>query len=61
MYSRGMTNKDIRAYIEEIYGVGVSESTISHVTDSIIEDIRQWQDRSLEEVYYVVLDGWHSI
>lgn len=58
MYSRGMTNKDIRAYIEEIYGVGVSESTISHVTDSIIEDIRQWQDRSLEEVYYVVwMDG----
>jgi putative transposase len=58
MYSKGMSTKDIRSYVEDIYGVEVSESTISHVTDSIIEHIKQWHDRPLEEVYFIVwMDG----
>jgi transposase-like protein len=58
MYSRGMSTRDIRDYVKEIYGVDVSESTVSNVTDRIIDHIKQWQDRPLEEVYYVVwMDG----
>ena len=58
MYSRGMTTGDIRAFVEEIYGVEVSESTISRISDNIIEDVKLWQDRPLEDVYYVVwMDG----
>lgn len=58
MYSRGMSTRDISSYVKEIYGVEVSETTVSNVTDRIIEHIKQWQDRPLEEVYYVVwMDG----
>jgi putative transposase len=58
MYSKGMTTRDISDYVKEIYGVSVSESTVSNVTSRITEHVKLWQDRELEEVYFVVwMDG----
>jgi putative transposase len=58
MYSRGMTTRDIEDQVKEIYGVEVSEGTISNVTNRLIDNIKQWQIRSLESVYFVVwMDG----
>ena len=58
MYSRGMTTRDIEDQVKEIYGVEVSEGTISNVTNRLIDNIKQWQIRPLEPVYFVVwMDG----
>ena len=58
MYSRGMSTRDIEETIKDIYGIDVSESSISNITSSIIEDIKLWQTRALNDVYYVIwLDG----
>ena len=54
MYSRGMTTRDIEATIKDIYGIEVSEGSISNITSSVLEDIKEWQQRPLEPVYYVV-------
>lgn len=58
MYSRGMTTRDIEATIKDIYGIEVSEGSISNITSSVLEDIKEWQQRPLESVYFVVwMDG----
>lgn len=58
MYSRGMTASDISAQVKEIYGLDVSEGTISNVTNRIIEHVKEWQSRPLEQVYLTVwMDG----
>jgi len=58
MYSRGMTTRDIEATIKDIYGVEVSEGSISNITSSILEDIKEWQQRPLDPVYFIVwMDG----
>lgn len=58
MYSRGMTTSDISEQVKQIYGVDVSEGTISNVTNRIVEHVKEWQARPLEPVYYVVwMDG----
>jgi len=58
MYSRGMTTRDIEATIKDIYGIEVSEGSISNITSSILEDIKEWQQRPLEPVYFVIwMDG----
>jgi transposase-like protein len=58
MYSRGMTTSDISQQVKEIYGVDVSEGTISNVTNRIIEHVKAWQNRPLESVYFTVwMDG----
>jgi transposase-like protein len=58
MYSRGMTTRDIEATIKDIYGVEVSEGSISNITSTILEDIKEWQQRPLDPVYFVVwMDG----
>ena len=54
MYARGMSTLEISAHIEEIYGIEVSADFISTVTDSVLEDIKEWQNRPLEECYPVV-------
>jgi putative transposase len=53
MYARGMTVREIRAHLEEIYGVEVSPDLISRVTDAVIEEMTTWQTRPLERVYLV--------
>jgi len=58
MYSRGMTTRDIEATIKDIYGVDVSEGSISNITSTILEDIKEWQQRPLDPVYFIVwMDG----
>jgi transposase-like protein len=58
MYSRGMTTSDISAQVKEVYGVDVSEGTISNVTSRIIELVKEWQQRPLEPLYFTVwMDG----
>ena len=58
MYSRGMTTSDISSQVKEIYGVDVSEGTISNVTNRIIEHVKECQNRHLEQVYFVLwMDG----
>ena len=58
MYSRGMTTRDIEEQVKEMYGIEVSEGTISNVTNRLIDNIKQWQNRPLESVYFIVwMDG----
>jgi putative transposase len=54
MYARGMTTRDIQGHLEEIYGVEVSPTLISNVTDSVLDEVRAWQSRPLERVYPIV-------
>src|SRR5438094_6092739 len=54
MYARGMTTREIQGHLEEIYGVEMSPSLISEVTDAVIEEVQQWQSRPLEPLYPIV-------
>ena len=54
MYARWMTVREIQGHLEEIYQVEVSPSLISSITDGVIEEVRAWQNRPLEEVYPVI-------
>jgi len=58
LYSRGMSTADIQEQIEQIYGVQVEASSVSNITNTLIDSIKEWQNRPLEEVYFVVwMDG----
>jgi transposase-like protein len=54
MYSRGMTRSDIVKQVKSIYGISVSESTISTISDKILIDVEEWSKRILESQYLVV-------
>ena len=54
MYSRGMTTRDIQGHIKEIYNFDISPEAISRITDAVIEQAREWQNRPLESVYAIV-------
>lgn len=54
MYARGMSTRDIQAHIREMYGVEVSAALVSEVTDAVLEEVKQWQNRPLEPLYAVV-------
>jgi transposase-like protein len=54
MYAQGMTVREIRAFLEEQYQVEVSADLISTVTDSVLDDVIEWQNRPLEAMYSVV-------
>jgi putative transposase len=58
LYSRGMTTRDIEAHLLEIYGINASRELISNVTDVVVDEIKAWQSRPLDEVYPIVyVDG----
>ena len=58
MYSRGMTISDVRKQVLEIYGLSISETTVSNITERVMESAREWQQRTLEPVYFAVwMDG----
>ena len=60
MYAKGMTTSDIESHIQDIYGISVSDSTISRITDKILPIAKEWQQRPLESIYAVVfLDAIH--
>jgi transposase-like protein len=54
MYARGMTVREIQAFLEEQYGTRVSPDLISEVTDAVLEDVKAWQVRPLEKLYPIV-------
>ena len=54
LYARGMTVRDIRAHLVEIYDVEVSPDLISTITDAVLEQVRDWQARPLDRVYPVI-------
>ncbi len=60
MYARGLTTRQISEQIEEIYGFECSESFISDVTDKVLQDIEDWQNRPLDEIYPILfIDAVH--
>lgn len=60
MYAKGMTTGDIEAHIQDIYGVDVSDTMVSRITDKILPVAKEWQQRPLESIYAVVfLDAIH--
>jgi putative transposase len=54
LYSRGLSTRDIEAHLQEIYGVKVGRDLISRVTDAVIDDVRDWAKRPLEDIYPIV-------
>src|SRR6478752_4463194 len=54
LYARGLTTRDIRAHLREMYDVDVSPDLISRVTDAVLEELQDWQARPLDRVYPVV-------
>ena len=54
MYARGMTVREIRGHLEEIYGLDVSPDLISTVTDAVLEEVGEWQNRALDACYAIV-------
>ena len=54
MYALGMTVRDIQSHLRDMYGVDVSAALISEVTDSILDEVKAWQDRPLEALYPIV-------
>ena len=60
MYAKGMTTSDIEDHIRDIYGIDVSDTTVSRITDKILPIAKEWQQRPLEAVYAVVfMDAIH--
>jgi transposase-like protein len=54
LYSRGMTVREIQGHLVELYGIEVSPDLISRVTDAVLDEVREWQNRPLDPVYPVV-------
>lgn len=54
MYARGMTTRDIQAWLKEIYGVEISPTLISNVTDEVLAEVKSWQNRPLDPLYPIV-------
>lgn len=60
MYARGLTTRQISEQIEEIYGFECSEGFMSDVTDKILQDISDWQNRPLVDIYPIMfIDAVH--
>jgi putative transposase len=58
LYARGLSTREIQQHIEEIYHVEVSAALISRVTDEVLDEVRTWQNRQLDEVYpFMYLDA----
>jgi putative transposase len=54
LYSRGLSTRDIEAYLRDLYGVDVGRDLISRVTDAVMDDARAWASRPLDDVYPIV-------
>jgi len=54
MYARGMTVREIRGHLEELYGIDVSPDLISAVTDAVLDEVAEWQNRPLDASYPLV-------
>jgi hypothetical protein len=59
LYARGMTVREIQGHLAELYATDVSPDLISRVTDAVLGEVREWQNRPLDPVYPVVFfDVW---
>ena len=54
LYAHGMSVRDILHHLEQVYGTQLSHETVSRITDQVLEEVRAWQSRPLEQVYAVV-------
>ena len=54
LYAKGLTTGEISAHFAEIYGVSVSKETISRITDKVIEEMTDWCNRPLDEIYAAI-------
>jgi putative transposase len=54
MYARGMSTRDIQGQLQEMYGVEVSATLISHVTDAVMDEVKAWQSRPLDKLYPII-------
>lgn len=54
MYARGMTVREIQGHLRELYGVEVSPDLISTVTDAVLDEVAEWQNRPLDGLYAIV-------
>lgn len=54
MYARGMTTRDIQSHLQEIYGIEVSATLVSQVTEAVMDEVRLWQNRPLDDVYPII-------
>jgi len=54
LYARGLSTREIQQHLEEIYHVEVSAALISNVTEEVIDEVRTWQNRQLDEVYPIM-------
>ena len=60
MYAKGMTTRQISETIEDIYGCQISEGMVSNITDRLLPEIEEWQNRPLSDVYPIVfIDAVH--
>lgn len=55
LYAAGLTVRDIRAHLEDVYGLKVSPDLISRVTDAVLDEVREWQSRALDRMYPIVI------
>jgi putative transposase len=55
MYARGMTAREIQAHLKELYATEISADLISSVTDAVLEEVKEWQNRPLEPLYPVII------
>ncbi|MEU4429481.1 IS256 family transposase [Nocardia rhamnosiphila] len=54
LYAKGLTTGEISAHFAEIYGASVSKETVSRITDKVIEEMQEWSNRPLDEVYVAI-------
>ncbi len=59
LYAKGMTVRDIQTHLGELYGTEISRDLISTITDAVLEDVKAWRNRPLDELYPIVfIDGF---
>jgi putative transposase len=54
MYAGGMTVREIRGHLQELYGIDVSPDLVSAITDAVLEEVAEWQNRPLDAVYPLI-------
>ena len=54
LYAAGLSTRDIRAHLEEVYGLKVSADGVSRVTDAVLEEVSDWQNHALEPMYPII-------
>lgn len=60
LYGRGLTTREINEQIQDLYGIEVSATMVSNITDKIIPEIKEWQERPLDDIYpFIFIDAVH--